>query len=246
MENNFKLTIEYDGSNFHGWQRQPRDRSIQDEIESALFQMTGQKITLIGSGRTDAGVHALGQVANFKCDTHITPREFHNGLNSILADDIVIHRCVHTALDFHARFDAKGKIYHYTILNSPQPSAIGRQYHWWLRAPLDIPAMQTATRHLLGRHDFKSFEAAGSPRAHTIRKVTTAKWTTPGPHKLCLHIQADGFLRFMVRNIVGTLVEIGRGKMEPKQLKSIMAARDRNLAAATAPAQGLCLVKVLY
>lgn len=245
MADNFKLVIEYDGSRFHGWQRQPNDPSIQGEIESAIHRMTRQNITLIGSGRTDAGVHALGQVANFTCHTRISPQEFQEGLNSILCDDIVIRSCDLAPPDFHARYDAKGKLYRYTILNSPHPTAMGRQYHWWLRAPLDLPAMQTATRHLMGSHDFKSFEAMGSPRSHTIREITAAAWTTRGQH-LCLDIQADGFLRFMVRNIVGTLVEIGRGKMEPEQLKTIMEARDRSLAGATAPAQGLCLVKVLY
>ena len=246
MTANFKLVIEYDGTQYHGWQRQPTDKSIQGEIEAALYTMTRQKITIIGSGRTDSGVHALGQTGNFKCKTRISPKEFQNGLNSLLPSDIVIRGCEYAAPEFHARFDTKSKVYRYSILNSAQPSAIGRQYHWWLHAPLDVNAMQTATRYLPGKQDFRAFEGTGSPRASTVRHVMAAYLKCEVPHQLEFYIQADGFLRFMVRNIIGTLVDVGRRKISPDQLTTIIESRDRNLAGATAPPQGLCLLQVNY
>ena len=246
LSDNFKLVIEYDGTHYHGWQRQTEDRSIQGEIETALSTMTREKITLIGSGRTDAGVHATAQTANFHCETRLSPEAFHNGLNRLLPEDIVIRSCVRVSPEFHARYDVKSKIYEYTIFNHPQPTAIGRQYHWWLRAPLDIKTMQRAAKQIIGEYDFKAFEAAGSPRAHTVRNVMAADWTVEAPHKLRFRVQANGFLRYMVRNLVGTLIEIGRGKIGPGQMESILASRDRGQAAPTAPPQGLCLVQVNY
>lgn len=246
MTDNFKLTIEYDGTNYHGWQRQADDRTIQGQIESALLTMTRQKITLIGSGRTDAGVHAIAQTANFHCNTQISPQAFQRGLNSLLPGDIVIRRCTAIPGDFHARYDVKSKVYQYTIFNSQLPAALGRQYHWWLRTPMDLEAMQAASHLLLGRQDFKSFEAAGSPRSHTIRHVTAASWSVEPPQFLRFSIQADGFLRCMVRNIVGTLVEVGRGKMTPGLVHTILEGHNRAKAGATAPPQGLCLIQVNY
>ena len=246
LSDNFKLVIEYDGTRYHGWQRQAEDYSIQGEIETALYTMTRKKITLIGSGRTDAGVHATAQTANFHCDSRLSPDVFHNGLNSLLPADIVIRNCVRVPLEFHARYDVTSKTYEYTIFNHPRPTAIGRQYHWWLRAPLDIKTMQTAADQIIGEQDFKAFEAAGSPRAHTVRHVMAAEWIQEAPHWFKFKIQANGFLRYMVRNIVGTLIEIGRGKMSPEQMASILASRDRGQAASTAPPQGLCLVQVNY
>jgi tRNA pseudouridine38-40 synthase len=246
MDHNFKLTIEYDGTNYHGWQRQPNGCSIQQTIEAAIAVMTRQKISLTGSGRTDAGVHALGQVANFKCRTPITPEAFQKGLNSLLPDDIVIRECALVSLDFHARYRAKAKVYRYYIRNQNLPSAIGRQYAWWIRAELDIAAMHAALGYIVGEHDFKSFEGAGSPRSHTIRHVTRAELICKEPGNLALEIEADGFLRYMVRNITGTLVDVGTGKINRHQVKEILFARDRNLAGATAPAHGLFLINVRY
>ncbi|MBT8341124.1 MAG: tRNA pseudouridine synthase A, partial [Desulfatitalea sp.] len=141
MQRNFKLLIEYDGTNYHGWQRQPNGPTIQQEIEAAIAIMTCQPVTLIGSGRTDAGVHARGQSANFKCDTRITAEAFAKGLNSLLPADIVIRKCSEVSLGFHARYDVVSKTYRYTIRNSHLPAAIGRQFEWWIRAPLDVAAM---------------------------------------------------------------------------------------------------------
>jgi tRNA pseudouridine38-40 synthase len=215
-------------------------------IETALKRMTRQSIVLIGSGRTDAGVHALGQIANFTCDTRIEPIEFQKGLNSMLADDIVIRECSEVPPEFHSRFDATSKLYQYHILNRTLPSAIGRQYAWWIRRPLDASAMKTAVQHLLGTHDFKSFEGAGSPRSSTVRRIMRADLNHDPDGRIRFSVQADGFLRYMVRNIVGTLVAVGRNDLSPDHFKAILQSKDRNQASATAPPQGLFLVQVNY
>jgi len=243
---NFKLVIEYDGGKYSGWQRQKTDRTIQGEIENALMTMTQQKITLIGSGRTDAGVHALGQTANFKCDTTLTCEAFQKGLNSLLPGDIVIKSCAPAPAEFHARFDAKSKAYRYHILNHHLPIAIGRQYTWQIRRPLDTHAMAEASRYFLGTHDFKAFEGTGSPRAHTVRHVTMAQLSVNQDGKITFDIEANGFLRFMVRNIVGTLVDVGMGKLSLKDIPEIFHSRDRGRATETAPAKGLFLISVTY
>ena len=246
METTFKLIIEYDGTDYHGWQRQRTDRSIQSEIEQALSVMTRQAVVLTASGRTDAGVHALGQVAHFICDTAITPEEFQKGLNSLLPEDIVIKSCETAPEDFHARYDARRKAYRYRILNRPVPTAVDNRYVWHIRQPLDLEAMQAAARHLLGEHDFKAFEGTGSPRSSTVRTLFRAEFNKEGDGYLIFEIEGDGFLRYMVRNIVGTLVEVGRGKITPENFKSILTSRDREQAGATAPPQGLFLVSVAY
>ncbi len=246
MVKNFKITIEYDGTRYHGWQRQKNDRTIQDEIERAIRTITGQKVSLTGSGRTDAGVHACGQTANFMCETHLGPQDLFAGLNSLTADDIVIKGCEEVAASFHARYDATSKTYVYRIFNRPSPAAIGRQYAWHIRKKLDLEAMRTASVHLIGRHDFKAFEGAGSPRSHTTRRVFNAGLTKAPDGCLSLEIEADGFLRFMVRNIVGTLVNVGLGKLSPDDFKRILESKDRGQAGATAPAHGLFLKKVSY
>jgi tRNA pseudouridine38-40 synthase len=246
MVKNFKLAIEYDGTNYHGWQRQPNAPSIQQTIEVALETMTRQKITLIGSGRTDAGVHALGQTANFKCETHLEPSQLQKGLNSLLPNDIVIRECLQVSSRFHARFDAKNKRYRYCILNHHLPDAIGRQYAWWIRAALDTTAMQEAADVIVGEHDFKSFEASGSPRSHTRRQVMQARWEWQTSDRIIFDITADGFLRYMVRNIVGTLVAVGLHKITCAKFQEIFNAMDRNQAAMTAPAHGLFLMEVSY
>jgi len=246
MLNNFKIIIEYDGTRYHGWQRQKEDATIQGEIEKALWAMTRILVTLNGSGRTDAGVHAFGQTANFRCDTNLEPEDFQRGLNSLLTDDIVIRECRRVDNTFHARYDVKSKIYHYTIFNHPVPPAINRQYVWSIRKKLDIEAMRFAASLIIGSHDFKAFEGAGSPRAHTTRHVMTADLVETDSRRLTFRIEADGFLRFMVRNIVGTLVDVGLGKTLPAEFRQILKSKDRTKAGATAPAHGLCLMEVKY
>jgi tRNA pseudouridine38-40 synthase len=246
MQKNFKLCIEYDGTDYHGWQRQKNDRTIQAEIEKAIFAMTRQNLALIAAGRTDAGVHALGQTANFKCITRLTAAQLQKGLNSLLPDDIVIQALSPADDSFHARYDVKSKIYRYRIINRPLPSAIERRYAWFIRRPLNVQAMQAATTHLPGVHDFKAFEGSGSPRSHTVREIFAARLESDPQGLLTFSIQADGFLRFMVRNIVGTLVEVGLEKISPADFRRILEFRDRKQAGATAPPQGLFLVEVFY
>jgi len=243
---NFKITIEYDGSAYHGWQRQTMDRTIQGEIETALMTMAGNRVALTGSGRTDAGVHAYNQVANFQCETQLTPGVFQKGLNSLLPEDIVITSCEVVPEKFHAQYDAKSKTYHYRILNRPIPVAISRQYAWHIRKELDLDAMRGALRFIVGTHDFKAFEGSGSPRADTIRCIINADLFKTDDGYVVLKIEGDGFLRFMVRNIVGTLVDVGLGKITPDDFKQILVSRDRNLAGITAPAHGLFLMTVRY
>jgi tRNA pseudouridine38-40 synthase len=181
--------------------------------------MTREKVTLIGSGRTDAGVHALAQTASFRTQSRIDAQAFFNGLNSLLPDDVVIHKCEPMPDSFHARFDVVKKRYRYHILNRQLPPAIGRQFVWHIRKPLNGEAMATAAKALLlGTHDFKAFEGTGSPRAHTIRSVTDSTIKETGGGNLTYDIEANGFLRYMVRNIVGTLVEVGWEKNRLHQL----------------------------
>jgi tRNA pseudouridine38-40 synthase len=246
MVRNFKLIIEYDGSRYHGWQRQKGDRSIQEEIENALETITAAKVTLIGSGRTDAGVHALGQVANFKCDTRLEPAALMNALNSLLANDIVIKACETVSASFHARYDVKSKVYQYRILNRTLPVAIGRQYAWFIRKTLNPEAMRAAITQIIGRHDFKAFEGTGSARQHTIRHIFSAELAGPDDGFLVFQFEADGFLRFMVRNMVGTLVDVGLEKLSSDDFKRILNSKDRCQASATAPPHGLTLLKVNY
>jgi tRNA pseudouridine38-40 synthase len=243
---NFKLTIEYDGTLYHGWQIQRNGRTVQGEIENVLSIITGKSVRITGSGRTDAGVHALGQVANFHCDTDMEPEVFQKAMNSLLDKDIVIRKCQTVHESFHARYDAKSKIYHYKILNRPIPVAINRQYAWFIRKKLDRNAMRAAIVHLIGTYDFKAFEGAGSPRSHTIRQVMVANLVEKADGYMIVEIEADGFLRFMVRNIVGTLADAGRGKITPDEFKQILVSKDRNRAGATAPPHGLFLMEVKY
>jgi tRNA pseudouridine38-40 synthase len=246
MLKNFKITIEYDGTSYHGWQRQKTDRTLQEEIEKAVLTITGQQVSLTGSGRTDAGVHAYAQVANFKCETNLGPQDLFRGLNSLTADDIVIKGCEEVDASFHARYDVKSKIYVYKVKNRPDPAAIGRQYAWHIRKDLNLDAMRAASAHLIGSHDFKAFEGAGSPRAHTTRSVFKARLVEAPDGYLAFEIESDGFLRFMVRNIVGTLVDVGLGKISPADFKAILESKDRDQAGATAPAHGLFLKNVNY
>ena len=246
MGNTFKLVVEYDGTGFHGWQRQKNDRTVQETIEAALTLMTGEPVVLVGSGRTDAGVHAMAQAAGFTTRSRLTATAIVNGLNSLLPDDVVIRECVCMPSTFHARFHVRSKHYRYHIRNHRLPAAIGRQFAWHIRKPLDRSAMAQAAEWLVGTHDFQAFEGAGSPRAHTVRTVlrSTVQGTDDG--HLTYDVEADGFLRFMVRNIVGTLVEVGLGKRAPDDMQRILKSRDRSCAGATAPPQGLFLVDVSY
>ena len=247
MTRSYKVTIEYDGTRYHGWQVQNDVPTIQAEMEKALLLIAGQHSRVTASGRTDTGVHAIGQVAGFTIKKSISVGKLHNGLNALLPEDIVIRNLVVAPDGFHPRYDAVSKVYQYRILNRLLPDAIGRFYSWHIKRRLDFTAMQQAADHLIGTHDFTSFEGAGSPRATSVRHVMEASFTcNEDEHSITFQIEADGFLRFMVRNIVGTLVEVGFGKRETHSLKDILLARDRSVAGPTAPPQGLFLIRVNY
>nr|HID57741.1 tRNA pseudouridine(38-40) synthase TruA [Desulfobacterales bacterium] len=243
---NIKITVEYDGTAYHGWQRQKELPTVQGSIETAIHTMTGETVSLIGAGRTDAGVHALNQVANFRIKSRLTPDVFFKGLNSLLPPDIVIKRCEEVDESFHSRFDAKSKVYHYRILNRAAPIAISRQYVWHIWKPLDLDAIEDSLPFLTGRHDFSAFEGSGSERKSPIRTVHNIDMRIIDDDYLIFSIEADGFLKFMVRNIVGTLVYVGLGKIKPSEIKGILESKDRRRAGVTAPAHGLFLMLIRY
>ena len=246
MTKNFKIIIEYDGSAYHGWQRQPDQQTVQGEIENVIHIITQERVDLIGSGRTDTGVHAKGQVANFLSHTKHSAEAIQKGMNSLLPEDIVIREMGEVAPDFHAQFWVKRKTYHYYIRNTALPCAINRQYAWFIRRSLDVSAMNDAAAHLIGTHDFKSFETVGSPRTHTTRTIFNATLGRLDDIHLMLEIESNGFLRHMVRNVMGTLVDVGLGRTSPDRFKEILLSKDRRNAGPTAPPHGLFLMHVVY
>lgn len=246
MKQNFKLIIEYDGTGFYGWQRQKKEQTIQGELEKVLSLILNQEIHIHGSGRTDAGVHALGQVAHFHANTRISPPDLKKGVNSLIKHAIVIQECHPMPNEFHARYNALSKEYLYHILNQPNACAIGRDYLWHIRQPLDLGNMNICSDLLVGPHDFKSFENTGSPRSSSVREVFSAQWVAQTEGKLVFRISASGFLKNMVRNLVGTLINVGLGKVSPEEFEQILLSCDRALASATAPARGLFLNRVIY
>jgi len=243
---NLKLTIEYDGTDYAGWQTQhAKHRTIQQVIEDTLHTILRQDIKLIGSGRTDAGVHALGQVANFKTVSSLPVERLKKALNALLPDDIVIRSIEEVEPSFHSRFSAKTKAYRYAILNRDHPSALLRTRVHFCPHPLDIARMKKEAFCLLGRHDFKAFQASSKREKNPVKTIKKLAIRREGD-VIYFDIEADGFLYNMVRNIVGTLIEAGRGKFEKGYLKKLLLSKDRKLAGPTAPAKGLCLMKVGY
>jgi tRNA pseudouridine38-40 synthase len=242
---NVKLTIEYDGTDYHGWQVQPNGRTIQETLESAIEQLLGCKVRLNASGRTDAGVHALAQVANFVCDGEIDLRQLLRGINAITPHDIVVKRIEPAPDDFDPRRSCRSRVYKYRIWNDPQPSVFHRRYSWHVYDVLGLVAMNEAIRFLEGEHDFASFQATGCDAAHSVRRVY--RNTLSGQEGILVYtIEATAYLRHMVRNIVGTLVEVGRGDRSAADFAELLRARDRTLAGPTAPPQGLFLAEVKY
>ncbi len=248
MVRNIRLTIEYDGTRFSGWQRQALGeglKTIQEEIEKAGKKLFGKKIKLIGSGRTDSGVHAEGQVANFKIDSNLPLFTIKRGLNNHLPKDIAIISVEDVNLRFHARFDAREKLYRYRIVNRDARSPILQRFATFYSYDLDIDVMRKAARYFLGKKDFKSFQARGKKNKNSVRTVKKLRIVENFP-VIDIYIQGDGFLYNMVRNIAGTLVDAGRGRIAPEEVKKILSKRHRSSAGHTAPAKGLCLLKVIY
>lgn len=245
MARNLKLIIEYDGTNYHGWQRQGKLPTIQLALERVIEKITREKTCVISAGRTDAGVHALGQVANFSTDSKLPCLNLLRGMNSLLPDDIVIKDLAEVTMEFHSRYSAMSKQYFYQVYNSATASALYRNFTWHVHAKLDISAMNEGAGHLLGRHDFTSFCAAGHEIKKFIREVTSAVFTRR-TDMLRFSIEANGFLKYMVRNIVGTLIYVGMGKFSPDMIAQLISAKDRTLAGPTAPPQGLFLASVKY
>jgi tRNA pseudouridine38-40 synthase len=246
MMRNIKLLIEYDGTNYQGWQVQPRGQTIQGTLEEKLRLLTGEPIQLIGSGRTDSGVHALGQVAHFKTQSQIDIGSIQRALNSLLPHDIVIQKIEEVEEGFHARRHSRSKVYEYRILNRNLRSVIHRGYVWHIPQKLNLMEMRKATKSLIGEHDFSSFRSVGSPTKTAVRRVTRAEWKRGRDGLIRFEIEANGFLKQMVRAMVGTLVEIGKGRMNAVTFRKIMDAKDRKKAGPTAPAQGLFLKEVKY
>jgi tRNA pseudouridine38-40 synthase len=242
---NIKLTIEYDGTNYHGWQTQPNEQTIQQLLETGIEKILGIKARLNGSGRTDAGVHALAQVANFIYEKKVDLWRFQRGLNAVTPEDIVVVAVEEVPDSFDARRDGKSRVYEYRIWNHPWPPAIHRSYSWHVHDSLDLGRIQECVPTLEGEHDFTSFQAAGCDAAHAVRNVYRSLIACEGDF-LIYTIEATAFLRHMVRNIVGTLIEVGRGERSPDNFVSLLKARDRTQAGPTAPAQGLFLVAVKY
>jgi len=242
---NVKLTIEYDGTNYHGWQSQNNSLAIQDIITSALLKLTGEKITVNGSSRTDAGVHAYGLVANFTTSSSIPAEKFSYAINTMLPPDVVVVKSEEVPMDFHARFSSKGKKYRYLIYNGAFPPALLRNRTYHISKPLDECKMQEAADKFIGAHDFTTFMAAGSTARTTVRTIYSAK-VTRKDNLITFEVEGNGFLYNMVRIMAGTLIEVGYGKIKVCDMENIILSRNRKMAGRTASANGLYLLEVFY
>jgi tRNA pseudouridine38-40 synthase len=240
-----KLILEYDGTAYAGWQRQPDRPTIQNAIEDAIQGVTQTKVPVIGAGRTDAGVHALGQTASFRINRVMTPREWTRALNAHLPDTIVVRSAAIMPDSFHARYSAKGKLYEYRLLNREERPAVDRQYCWHIYKPLNDAVMNQAAMTMIGSHDFSSFETQPTENDDPICHLQRLTVVREGD-RLRIETYADRFLKQMVRSIVGTLVEVGLNKRPPDSIDEILHARNRSAAGKTAPPQGLFLMRVDY
>ena len=242
---NFKLTLEYDGTDFHGFQRQPRLRTIQGTLEARFSRLLGENIAVTGAGRTDAGVHALGQVANFHTTRPLAQDRITRALNTALPPDLKVRQCQHVPEDFHARRCARSRTYRYTIIQRPTPSPLLGRYALILPEPLDLPAMRAAAAPLLGRRDFRAFQASGSETKTTERNLMRLDCLRQA-HTIEITAEADSFLYHMVRIIVAALLRVGRGLLPPDALAAALASGRRLPKSAPAPPCGLCLLQVSY
>lgn len=243
---NFKMIMEYDGALYCGWQRQKNGISIQQILEEAVARIIGENVSIIASGRTDAGVHALNQVASFQSQNSLPVNKIFLGVNSVLPEDIVVKDLQEAPPNFNALKDAKGKVYMYRIRNQRLRAVLGRQYFWFVRFPLDLVRMREAASYLTGEHDFSCFCATGCDIKNRVRTLGNIKIDSQDQGILEITVESGGFLRHMVRNIVGTLVDVGRGKLHPEDIPEIIASCDRKKAGVAAPACGLFLKEVKY
>jgi tRNA pseudouridine38-40 synthase len=241
-----RLTLQYDGTDYVGWQRQAVGVSIQGLLEDALKPIEGAAVTVHGAGRTDAGVHAVGQVASVRLTATLDTATLARALNAVLPLDVRVARVDEVADDFHARFSATGKIYQYRIVNGPFAAPFVRRYVWHVIPKIDLAAVRDASAVLVGTHDFAAFQGTGTSVPSTERSVRRIDWTHQPDGFTVMEIEGDGFLRHMVRNIAGTLVEIGLGRWPASEMEHILDSRDRARAGTTAPPQGLFLMEVLY
>ena len=243
-----KLLLQYDGTDFVGWQRQATGTSIQGLLEDALHPIEGGHVDVHGAGRTDAGVHALGQVCSFRLTASIQPRSLILALNAVLPPDVRVVDAEVMPAEFHARFSSTGKIYDYRIVTGLVASPFLRRYSWHVRGRLDIDVMREASLRFVGTLDFAALQGHGAVRRSTVRTITRLDWSGAGGTEdpLVMRVEGNGFLRHMVRNIAGTLVDIGLRRRAPSEIETILASRSRPQAGPTAPAAGLFLRQVLY
>lgn len=243
---NIRLLLQYEGSRYQGWQRQQStDNTIQGKMEALLGRMCGETITLSGSGRTDAGVHALGQVANFHTESPMPVEEMLVYINRYLPEDIAVVEIGEVPLRFHSRLNAKGKHYEYRVINSAIPDVFRRRYALEVPECLDVDAMRRAAGFLLGEHDFKSFTSAKKGKKSTVRRIDEIAIVKEGS-VITFSFRGNGFLHHMIRILMGTLLEVGMGKRTPESMEEILAARDREQAGPLVPAKGLVLVEVYF
>lgn len=240
-----RMRVQYDGTLYHGWQEQPGLETVQGTLTEGLATILGERPAIEGAGRTDAGVHAMGQVAAFKTERPIEIPRLQAALNSRLPADIAVSRMAEATLDFRPSRDAVGKHYRYRIYRGPLKPVFEARYVWHWHRPLEVEPMREAARRLVGRHDFKSFEGGGSERANTVREVFRLDILDAGA-ELHVEVEGNGFLYRMVRNLVGTLTEVGRGHRLPEWVAEVLEAKDRTAAGPCAPPHGLCLIQVRY
>jgi len=241
----YRLLLEYDGTDYHGWQLQPNARTLQGVLEGALATVLREPVRLAAAGRTDAGVHALGQVATFRTERVVDPRELRKSLNALTPSDVAVREVAPAAEGFDARRHATARVYEYRIWNQPWRSAFWHRFTWHVPRSLDVRAMRAAAAAIAGEHDFSAFRAADCEAEGPVRRVTHSG-LTEAENLLVYRIEANAFLKHMVRAIVGTLVEVGTGALAPEAMGEILASRDRARAGPTAPPQGLVLVAVAY
>lgn len=241
-----KLVLEYDGTNYVGWQIQDNGPSVQGRVQKAVQELIGGPVSLLAAGRTDSGVHARGQVVAFDSPRQLPLKAYWMGLNSLLPDDIAVVRAEEVAADFDPRRWSEGKRYRYLVSNRRSRTPLRRLTHWEIFLPLNVPAMVEASHALLGRHDYSAFRASDCQAAHALRKLSRVEVSGTAGDEVSFVVEGTAFLKHMVRNLVGTLIDVGRGRHPPTWVKDVLEGRDRTKAGPTAPAHGLCLEEVFY